>query len=228
LAIQTGQPVNINYLFEGDFNGSDEYFGRPDVVGNPFAGRHLPTTFLNASAFAVPCTWDPEAGGCVSGMQHFGNLGRNAFAGPTYKNFDLSLVKNTPIGEKLKMQFRIDFFNLYNHPNFTNRYCRVSQWTSWAVVCRTRTAAASAPFPSPRHPMSEPAIHSWGAGDHEIFSWRSNSRSDSGARPFAPRGLIQRNLNDAADLSVFLDGFLTDLHPFRIGCEHVPGLLALS
>ena len=120
LAIQTGQPVNINYLFEGDFNGSDEWFGRPDVVGNPFAGRHLPTTFLNASAFAVPCTWDPEAGGCVSGMQHFGNLGRNAFAGPTYKNFDLSLVKNTPIGEKLKMQFRIDFFNLFNHPNFTN------------------------------------------------------------------------------------------------------------
>ncbi len=120
LAIQTGQPVNVNYLFEGDFNGSDEYFGRPDVVGNPFAGRHFPNTFLNAGAFAVPCSWDPVAGSCVSGTQHFGNLGRNAFTGPTYKSFDFSLVKNIPIHEKMKAQFRIDFFNLFNHANFSN------------------------------------------------------------------------------------------------------------
>jgi hypothetical protein len=119
-AIQTGQPVNVNYLFEGDFNGSDEYFGRPDVVGNPFAGRHFPDTFLNAAAFAVPCTWDATAGSCVSGTQHFGNLGRNAFTGPTYKSFDFSLVKNIPIREKMKAQFRIDFFNLFNHANFSN------------------------------------------------------------------------------------------------------------
>jgi hypothetical protein len=120
LAMQTGQPVNVNYLFEGDFNGSDEYFGRPDVVGNPFAGRHFPDTFLNAAAFAVPCTWDATAGSCVSGTQHFGNLGRNAFTGPTYKSFDFSLVKNIPIREKMKAQFRIDFFNLFNHANFSN------------------------------------------------------------------------------------------------------------
>ena len=120
LAIQTGEPVNLNYLFEGDFNGSDEYFGRPDVVGNPFAGQHFPNTFLDASAFAVPCTWDPVAGSCVAGTQHFGNLGRNAFTGPSLKNFDFSLSKTTPLGEKIKMQTRVDFFNLLNHPNFTN------------------------------------------------------------------------------------------------------------
>jgi hypothetical protein len=120
LAVQTGQPVNVNYLFEGDFNGSDEYFGRPDVVGNPFAGRHFPDTFLNAAAFAVPCTWDAAAGSCVSGTQHFGNLGRNSFTGPTYKSFDFSLAKNIPVNERLKAQFRIDFFNIFNHPNFTN------------------------------------------------------------------------------------------------------------
>jgi hypothetical protein len=120
LAIQTGQPVNVNYLFEGDFNGSDEYFGRPDVVGDPFAGRHLPNTFLNAAAFAVPCAWDASAGSCVSGTQHFGNLGRNAFTGPTYKNFDFSLVKSIPVNDRLKAQFRIDFFNVFNHPNFSN------------------------------------------------------------------------------------------------------------
>jgi len=120
VAIQTGQPVNLNYLFEGDFNGSDEYFGRPDVVGNPFAGQHFPNTFLDASAFAVPCTWDPVAGSCVAGTQHFGDLGRNAFTGPSLKNFDFSLSKTTPLGERVKMQTRVDFFNLFNHPNFAN------------------------------------------------------------------------------------------------------------
>ena len=60
LSAQTGQPVNVNYLFEGDFNGSDEFFGRPDVVGDPFSGRHAPNTFLNASAFAVPASGTPR------------------------------------------------------------------------------------------------------------------------------------------------------------------------
>ncbi len=120
LSVQTGQPVNVNYLFEGDFNGSGEYFGRPDLVGNPTAGRQLPDTFLNAAAFAVPCTWDATAGACVPGTQHFGNLGRNAFTGPTFKQFDFSIAKNTQLWERVSMQWRIDFFNVFNHPNFSN------------------------------------------------------------------------------------------------------------
>ncbi len=120
LTMQTGQPVNVNYLFEGDFNGSDEFFGRPNLVGNPTAGRHLPDTYLNAAAFAVPCTWDATAGACVPGTQHFGNLGRNAFNGPAFKQFDFSLAKNTRLAERVSMQWRVDFFNVFNHPNFSN------------------------------------------------------------------------------------------------------------
>ena len=93
LSVQTGQPVNVNYLFEGDFNGSSEFFGRPDVVGDPKAGRHFPNAFLNAEAFAVPCTWDAASGSCAPGTQHFGNLGRNAFTGPSFKQFDFSFAK---------------------------------------------------------------------------------------------------------------------------------------
>lgn len=120
VVLATGQPVNVNYVFEGDFNGSDEFFGRPDVVGDPFAGRHFPTTFLNASAFAVPCVWDPVAGACVSGTQHFGNLPRNAFVGPSYHNWDFSLAKTTALSERVNMQLRVDFFNILNHTNFSN------------------------------------------------------------------------------------------------------------
>ncbi len=120
LSIQTGQPVNVNYLFEGDFNGSGEYYGRPDLVGDPKAGRQLPNAFLNAEAFAVPCTWDASAGDCAPGTQHFGNLGRNAFTGPSFRQFDFSVVKNTRLREGLSMQWRADLFNVFNHPNFSN------------------------------------------------------------------------------------------------------------
>ena len=120
VTLQAGAPVNVNYLFEGDFNGSGEYFGRPDLVGNPFAGTSLPGAYLNASAFAVPCTWDAANQACVPGTQHFGNLGRNAFTGPPFKDFDISLVKNMAFREWLNIQFRADFFNVFNHPNFSN------------------------------------------------------------------------------------------------------------
>jgi hypothetical protein len=118
LAMAAGQPFNVNYLFEGNFNGSGEFFGRPDVVGNPFSGTHGPSQFLNLAAFAVPCNVD-SSGNCTGG-QHFGNLGRNAFVGPAYKNFDFSLVKDNQLTERLKMQLRVDIFNLLNHPNFAN------------------------------------------------------------------------------------------------------------
>jgi len=119
LALASGQPFNVNYLFEGDFNGSGEFFGRPDLVGDPFAGTHTPDSFLNLAAFKVPCTLD-AAGDCVAGTQHFGSLGRNALVGPHYRNFDFSVVKNNDLGERVKMQIRMDIFNLFNHPNFAN------------------------------------------------------------------------------------------------------------
>ena len=119
LAHISGQPFSVTYQFENDFNGSGEFFGRPDVVGDPLAGRHTPFQFLNLAAFAAPCSPD-GTGSCVGGTQHFGNLRRNAFTGPSYSNFDFSLFKDTQLGEKLSIQFRADAFNLFNHPNFAN------------------------------------------------------------------------------------------------------------
>ncbi len=118
-AATAGQPYNVNYLFEGDFNGSAEFFGRPDVVGNPFAGTGGPSKLLNLSALQVPCTLD-VTGNCIPGTQHFGNLGRNAFVGPNYSNLDFSVSKTTTLSERLSMQIRLDMFNPFNHPNFAN------------------------------------------------------------------------------------------------------------
>jgi len=43
---------------------------------------------------------------------------RNILASPGYKNFDFSLYKNTRIAERVDTQFRAEFFNVLNHPNF--------------------------------------------------------------------------------------------------------------
>src|SRR6185369_6545144 len=98
--------------------------GRPDLVGNAKSGTSAPFNFLNLSAFAAPCTWDPTlAGGdgdCVPGTQHFGNVGRNSYRGPNYANFDFGLSKNTKLTERVSMQLRLDIFNILNHPNFSN------------------------------------------------------------------------------------------------------------
>ena len=118
LRLATGQPYNLN-SFE-NYNGSGEYFERPDVVGNPFAGVNTPGAVLNLGAFAAPCDWDPVAGGCIIGTQHFGNLGRNAFMGPNFRNFDFSLTKDFKFGERVSAQFRADFINIFNHANFSN------------------------------------------------------------------------------------------------------------
>jgi len=48
----------------------------------------------------------------------FGNAGRNILRGPSFQNFDLGLYRQFPVTEKVRLQFRSEFFNLPNHANF--------------------------------------------------------------------------------------------------------------
>lgn len=50
----------------------------------------------------------------------FGTMGRNLFRGPGYRNWDFSLTKNWVFGERFSVQLRGEFFNILNHPTFTN------------------------------------------------------------------------------------------------------------
>jgi outer membrane receptor protein involved in Fe transport len=122
LTLRSGSPFNVN-LFD-DYNGTGEFFPRPDLVGDPYAGTSWPDHFLNLEAFRVPCTLDPAGSGsasdCLPGTQHFGSLGRNSLIGPGYSNFDFSIFKTTPLTERVKLQLRAEIFNLFNHPNFAS------------------------------------------------------------------------------------------------------------
>jgi hypothetical protein len=55
-------------------------------------------------------------------LGHFGTMGRNIFPDSGFKNIDFSLAKNWHLGERLHAQFRAEFFNIFNHPNFANPY----------------------------------------------------------------------------------------------------------
>jgi hypothetical protein len=124
LTIMSGHPFNLNYEFEDDYSGSGEFFDRPDVVGPIHYNYSNPAQFLDLTSFSTPCTmgppFDSTAFSCIPGTRHFGNEGRNSLLGPNYRNFDFAISKTTSITERLKVQFRADFYNLTNHPNFAN------------------------------------------------------------------------------------------------------------
>jgi Carboxypeptidase regulatory-like domain/TonB dependent receptor/TonB-dependent Receptor Plug Domain len=131
LTLQNGQPFQLNYNFEDDYSGSGSGFDRPDVVGPTKYHPRDPFNYLDLTSFAIPCTISSgltsstitgTAQDCVPGTRHFGNLGRDSLHGPTYKEWNFALYKTTSITERLSMQFRADFFNILNHPNFANPF----------------------------------------------------------------------------------------------------------
>jgi len=50
----------------------------------------------------------------------FGNVGRNVLRGPRQINVDFSVIRRFPFGESKNIEFRAEFFNLFNHVNFAN------------------------------------------------------------------------------------------------------------
>jgi hypothetical protein len=122
LNLQDGQPFQLNYNFEGDYSGAGQGFDRADVVG-PIVYGKAPFSFLDLTHFSVPCTLDGVGNAdtnCIAGTRHFGTLGRNALRGPAFKEINFSIFKNTSLTERVTLQFRAEFFNVLNHPNFAN------------------------------------------------------------------------------------------------------------
>jgi outer membrane receptor protein involved in Fe transport len=100
-------PANEQFPF---FDTASNFHQRPNVVpGQPFIlpNWNAATGYLNPAAFAQP----PDG--------TFGNLGRNAIYGPGFWNVDFSVTKNFNLTERLLLQLRFEFFNIFNHPQFS-------------------------------------------------------------------------------------------------------------
>jgi hypothetical protein len=117
---QTGNPLNLVIGGVSGFTGNTTL--RPDVIG-PITYSGNPNQWFSNSI----C--DPRLGPCAagsvfeipvsaSGVFHFGDLGRNVIIGPGFSNTDFSIAKSTRIHESYRFEFRADFFDIFNHPNF--------------------------------------------------------------------------------------------------------------
>ncbi len=127
----TTAPGNPN-----DFR-SQKAMGLPHFAGNGTVSDPSASTDCNNTALAVD-GGSPGASteslaffGCYENgssvmipppLGQFGNMSRNMFPDTGFRNFDFSVAKNFHLGEAKRLQFRAEFFNILNHPNFANPY----------------------------------------------------------------------------------------------------------
>jgi Carboxypeptidase regulatory-like domain len=110
LVWNSGTPFSITDNFTGFansvFNGIGGGTTRPNQIANPGLPNPSNAEFFNNTAFEVPL------------LGTIGNAGRNTLYGPSFRYFTFSVFKDFPIGERLKLQFRTEIFNLTNTPSF--------------------------------------------------------------------------------------------------------------
>lgn len=107
ITVQSGFPftpqLSFNPSNDGDSRNPVRPSWNPAFTGPVILGNA--TQWFNPQAFIVP----------ASGT--FGNVGRNVLTGPGLATVDFSVLKNTPISERLHVQFRAEIFNLLNRTN---------------------------------------------------------------------------------------------------------------
>lgn len=158
LTINTGTGTTLtvrpNQLQKVTPTGNPHEFYNHTVLCEPFNGTPTGTaptipncaTTTNA-AFAVPCMFSdiPTTPGSnnypvIPGSCTPGDMQRDALRGPDFVNTDFSVVKNTKLTERFNLQFRTEFFDIFNHPNFGNPNNSVTA-ASFGQVTSTRFPA---------------------------------------------------------------------------------------
>jgi hypothetical protein len=122
----TGKNTAVALLSEGQIRNQLGVF---QPTSGPFAGQVLtinpalidPATGLGVGADGATCNTSAFSGQafCNPEPGQLGNLGRNSFNGPWFFNWDFAVIKMTPLTEGLKLEYRVEFFNLPNHPTFS-------------------------------------------------------------------------------------------------------------
>ena len=144
VTLQSGRPFDVYcglFWFQGcDFNMDGLNYDRPNRPSNLKTSGFTNQQFVSG-IFGDPTHSLTPAGGftstavqtfCPNGIVAFfldtpcvpvgsdGNLPRNAFRGPAFYTVDMGVFKNTKIGERLNVQFRMEAFNLFNRVNLYN------------------------------------------------------------------------------------------------------------
>jgi hypothetical protein len=104
--LSTGQ--SFTPIVSGDIAGIGATSVRPNRVADGTLPREqrTPAHWFDTSAFTIPAAGT------------FGNAGRNILKAPGTTNWDLTLMKSTALGEQHRVEFRVEFFNAFNHAAF--------------------------------------------------------------------------------------------------------------
>ena len=163
---QTGQPWTAQDT-TSNISGTGENVDRWDFFGNPadFNAGPNPIPLLTGAAATTACSSvAPSLAslaslGCYKvgnsilappAQNTFGTAGRNIFRGRGLKNWDLSVTKDWALRELFKAEFRAEFFNVLNHPNFATPGVNGAGFNNpngsqFGCTCETPDTAASNP-----------------------------------------------------------------------------------
>ncbi len=104
--LQSGAPFTVNLGVDRANIGSGPA-QRPNLLHDPnLSGGRTPERWFDTSAFSMP------------GQFSFGDAGRNIVFAPGFNDVDMSLQKETQLRDAVKLKFRVEVFNVLNHPNF--------------------------------------------------------------------------------------------------------------
>lgn len=106
--IHSGTPFNVGDGFDQAGTGNIFAYDRPNLNPGCTAGNIITgnvNQWFNPGCFSLPPVGE------------LGNFGRDVLTGPFFWNIDFSTIKNTKLSERFTLQFRAEFFNIFNHTN---------------------------------------------------------------------------------------------------------------
>jgi hypothetical protein len=121
--------IGANRSGDGDTRNPDRPNLNPAFSGPVVLGK--PNQWFNPNAFVLPAPGT------------YGNLGRGTFTGPGLSDVDFSLFKDTSISERANLEFRSEFFNLFNRANFGTPNAVVFAGTAYSGSAGLITATAT-------------------------------------------------------------------------------------
>jgi Carboxypeptidase regulatory-like domain len=112
--VDSSNPAGVDFSYNGNTFSRPNEVGNPNqagpVAGNP--GCTAPAQIHTHANWFNPCAFESAPAG------ELGTAARAPVYGPRFVNTDLSVMKDFPLREAMNLQFRAEFFNIFNHPQF--------------------------------------------------------------------------------------------------------------
>ena len=192
ITLQSGQPWNVNDQ-NNNFSGINEGSDRWNFFGNPADFKSIgpngipcfgPGSAACTGAIPAACTTAATSLGASTlaalnangfcyvvrnsvlipnGRGQFGNMGRNIFRDTGFRNVDLSVAKTFKFGERIRAQFRVETFNLFNHPNFANPWGATSTYGQGAFADPSQAGSFGCGCATPDNAAFNPVLGSGSA-----------------------------------------------------------------